>query len=253
MVALLALLITWVVTSGGGGGKNDAGGSNGKNPASSITPGPSDSGPAISQHPGGRDESSGGDSSGAGSGSAAGGGSGAGSGDTSGSGGAGTGGVGSAGGDDGINGSAGGGIGTGTTLPAGSPLPNCTAGTVKLALSSVRNSYTPDQTPTFRIVARNTSAHDCKIDLGPKSAVVTITQDGDHFWSSADCPKGGGSLLYRVPGGSSITYVVTWDRRASAPQCATPPAKTAGPGTYLVEARAPGFEKAQTSFVLAAD
>ncbi|MFF9130534.1 hypothetical protein [Streptomyces sp. NPDC014806] len=256
VVALLALLITWIVTSGDGGGKNDAGGSNGKNPASSITPGPSGSGPAISQHPGGRDESSGGDSSGSGSGSGSGSdaGGGSGSGDTAGTGGSGAGGVGSAGaGDDAVNGSAGGGVGTGTTLPAGSPLPNCTASTVTLALSSVRNSYTPDQTPTFRIAARNTSAHDCKVDLGPKSTVVTITQDGDHFWSSADCPKGSGSLLYRVPAGSTITYVVTWDRRASAPQCATPPARTATPGTYLVEAKAPGFEKTQTSFVLSAD
>ncbi|POX55658.1 hypothetical protein C3489_08695 [Streptomyces sp. Ru71] len=249
MIALLALVITLIVTSGGGGGKKDTGGSNGKNPAPSITPGPSGSGPAISQHPGGRDESSGGDSSGSGSGA----GTGSDPGDTSGSGGAG---AGSAGGlDDGINGSAGGGSGTGTTLPAGSPLPNCTPSTVSLTLRSVRNSYTPEQTPTFQIVARNTSAHDCKVDLGPRSAVVTITQaDGaDDLWSSADCPKGSGSLLYRVPGGSTITYVVTWDRRQSAPQCATPEAGTAAPGTYLVQAKAPGFEKAQTSFVLAAD
>ncbi|MEV0979870.1 hypothetical protein [Streptomyces sp. NPDC049915] len=254
VVTLLALLITWVVTSGDGGGNNDAGGSNGKNPASSITPGPSGSGPAISQHPGGRDESSGGDSSGSGAGSGAGAGSGGSDGAGAGGAGGSGGGAGSAGGpDDGINGSAGGGTGAGAALPAGSPLPNCTSSTVTLTLRSVRNSYTPDQTPTFQIVARNTSAHDCKVDLGPRSAVVTISQEGDHFWSSADCPKGGGSLLYRVPASSSITYVVTWDRRASAPQCATPPARTATPGTYLVEAKAPGFEKAQTSFVLAAD
>ena len=41
VLALLVLLATWVLTSGGGGGKNDAGGSDGKNPSpTTITPGP---------------------------------------------------------------------------------------------------------------------------------------------------------------------------------------------------------------------
>ena len=75
----------------------------------------------------------------------------------------------------------------------------------------------------------------------------------DDYWSSADCPRGSGSVLYRVPGGSSTTYTVRWDRKPSAPECATPAAGSAGAGTYLVEAKAPGFAKAQTSFVLSAD
>ncbi|EGX57459.1 hypothetical protein SZN_22581, partial [Streptomyces zinciresistens K42] len=66
MCALLALLGAWLLTSGGGGRKNDSGGgTDGKNPTHSvITPGPSGSGPAISQAPGGRDESTGGGGSG---------------------------------------------------------------------------------------------------------------------------------------------------------------------------------------------
>ncbi|MFF8191978.1 hypothetical protein ACF05L_14240 [Streptomyces bobili] len=251
VLALLALLVTWVVTAGGGGGKSGADGSNGKNPASSITPGPSGSGPAISQNPGGRDESgdegTGGSGSGSatGSGDGTGSGGGAGDGDTSGSGSAGSGG----------SGEGAGGSGSGTTLPAGTTLPNCTASVVTLSLRSVRNTYSPDQTPTFRLTAKNSSGSDCKVDLGPKSAVLTITQAGgaDDYWSSADCPKGPASLLYRVPAGGSFTYTVTWDRKPSAPECATPPAGVAGAGTYLVEAKAPGFTKAQTSFVLDQD
>ncbi|MGW1784429.1 hypothetical protein ACWCQQ_35745 [Streptomyces sp. NPDC002143] len=244
--ALLALLILWVVTSGGGGGKNSANGGNGKNPASSITPGPTGSGPAISQNPGGRDESSEGATSGSGSGS----------GDGSGSGGSDGGSTGSGSTDDGTNGSdSGGGSGTGTTLPAGTTLPNCTASVVTLTLSSVSNDYSPDETPTFRLTAKNSSTSDCKVDLGPKNAVLTITQAGgeDDYWSSADCPKVTGSMLYRVPAGDSITYPVKWDRKPSAPECATPPAGAAGAGTYLVEAKAPGFAKAQSSFVLKDD
>ncbi|MFF3850163.1 hypothetical protein [Streptomyces sp. NPDC002328] len=256
VVALLALLITWIVSSGGGGGGNGADGSNGKNPAPSITPGPSGSGPAISQNPGGRDESgdegsgsggSGGSGSGSGSSAGAGGGSGAGAGGS---------GAGAGGGSAGAGADGGAGAGSSaTTLPAGTTLPNCTASVVTLSLRSVRNTYSPGQTPTFQLTAKNSSGSDCKVDLGPKSAVLTITQAGgsDDYWSSDDCPRGAGSLLYRVTGGGGFTYTVTWDRKPSAPACATPGAGVAGAGTYLVEAKVPGFAKVQTSFVLKAD
>ncbi len=256
-LAVLALLIAWIVTSNGGGGKKNAGGSDGKNPVSTITPGPSGSGPAISQAPGGRDESSGG-GSGSGSTSGADGGSSGGTGGDSSSGSAGSAGSsgssgssGGSGGDDVTSGSG----GTVASLPGSSSLPNCTAGSVVLSLKSLHNSYSPEQTPTFQLTAKNTSSSDCKIDLGPKNAVLTITQASseDSYWSSADCPKAAASRWYRVPAGSSITYTLRWDRKPSAPQCATPAAGSAGAGTYLLEAEAPGYAKAQASFVLAAD
>ncbi|MGW6360249.1 hypothetical protein ACWFR5_35080 [Streptomyces sp. NPDC055092] len=241
MVALLALLIVWAVNSGGGGSKTGAGGSNGKSTApSSITPGPSGSGPAISEHPGGRDESGGGGDDGSSDGA---------NGDTSGSGSdtAGSG----AGSDDGAKG----GAGAGDRLPAGSSLPDCTTGGVTLTLRSVHNSYAPGEKPKFELTAKNTTAKDCKVDLGPKSAVLTITQASSdtEIWSSGDCPKGAGSLLLRVPAGAHITHTIEWDRKASAPECATPKTNAATPGTYLVEAKAPQLPKAQASFVLAKD
>ncbi|MCM1939806.1 hypothetical protein NC239_16450 [Streptomyces sp. G3] len=255
LFALLALLIAWIVVSGGGdGGNGRKDGADGKNPAPSITPGPSGSGPAISQAPGGRDESGGGDSNGSGSGASSG--SGDGSGAGSGSGG------GESGGDDGSGGSGGAsgggavtGVGAGDALPAGSALPNCTPGAVKLSLRSVRNSYSPGQTPAFELTARNTSGSDCKVDLGPEHAVFTITpaSGDDAYWSSDDCVEGEGSLRYRVAAGSGITYTVKWDRKPSAPECGTPPAGSAKAGTYLVEAKAAGFEKVRTSFVLKND
>ncbi len=257
VAALLALLITWIVTSGGGGGKKDDQ-SNGKSPAPTISAGPSGSGPAISQAPGGRDESSGGGSSGAGSGGGSGssggsaGGSGGSAGDGSGSG-AGTGGSEGAGG----GGAAGSGVGVGDgdTVADGSTLPNCSASAVRLSVRSLHNTYSPGQTPTLLLTAANTSAYDCKIDLGPKSAVLTITQadSDDDYWSSADCPKGSGHLVFRAPADTSITYTLKWNRKPSAPECATPPAGSAKAGTYLVEVAAPGFTKAQTSFLLKAD
>ncbi|MEG3628384.1 hypothetical protein [Streptomyces poriticola] len=244
VIAVLALLVTWIVTAGGGGGDSGRGtGADGKNPAPSITPGPSGSGPAISEAPGGRDES--GDEETGGSGSGSSGGDGSDDGAGSGSGGAG----GSAGGGTGT------GVGAGDALPAGSGLPDCTADAVRLSLRSVRNAYEPGRTPAFELTARNTSGGDCKVDLGPKRAVVTITRAGaeDAYWSSEDCPKGAGSLQYRVPAGSAVTYTVRWDRKPSAPGCGTPPPGSAAPGTYLVEAEPAGFTKVQTSFVLEAD
>lgn len=255
VLGLLALLTVWVVGTGGGGGHNGAGGSNGKNPASSITPGPSGSGPAISQHPGGRDESSGGGDgggsgsggSGSGDGGASDGGSGDGSGDGSTGSGTGTGG----GSDDGAKN----GGGAADRLPAGSTVPNCTPGNVKLTLKSVRNTYAPGEQPEIELIAKNTSGSDCKVDLGPKSAVLTITQAGsdEDIWASDDCPKDAAGLLFRVPAGGQTVHMVKWDRRPGAPECATPPSGSAPAGTYLVEAKAPGLAKAQTSFVLSKD
>ncbi|MBM4829397.1 hypothetical protein OIE82_15440 [Streptomyces althioticus] len=265
MLALLALLITWVVVSAGGNGKGSDNGANGKNPApSTITPGPSGSGPAISQAPGGRDETGDGGSEGAGDGSGDSGGSSGSDGeggdsdpaDSAGAGGAdGPGGGGSAGG--GSEGGTSAGVGAGDALPAGtgSGLPNCSANAVRFSLRSERNTYGPGETPTFLLTARNTSGADCKIDLGPERTVLTVSQatDDDTFWASDDCPGEARSLAFRVPAGDSITYTVKWDRKPSAASCATPKAGAAKPGTYLVEAKAPGFEKVRTSFVLKAD
>ncbi|MFI0191779.1 hypothetical protein ACH4PW_30055 [Streptomyces sp. NPDC017082] len=251
--ALLALVITWIVTAGGGGGRKDTDGADGKNPTHTITPGPSSSGPAISQRPGGRDESGGGDG-----GTVSGGGSGDGGGSagTAGNSGGSAGSSGSAGSAGGTGGASGGGaVAAADALPGSSALPDCTSGAVVLNLRSVRNSYSPDQAPTFELTAKNASSADCKVDLGPKSAVLTITPaDGDDaYWASDDCPEGPGSLVFRVPAGQTITYTVKWDRKPSTAHCGTPSGGPAKTGTYLLEAKAPGFAKAQASFVLSAD
>ncbi|MFC8127774.1 hypothetical protein [Streptomyces sp. NPDC057302] len=244
LIGLMALLVVWVLTLGGGGRNDGADGPSGSDPATSITPGPSGSGPAISQNPGGRDES--GDEGDSGSGGSEGsGGSGGGGGDSEGSGGSG----GSGGGSDG---DAKGGGGSGGQLPAGTSLPNCVSGDVKLKLRSVHNTYEIGEKPKFELIAQNGAGKACKVDLGGKKTVLTITQaDNDkEIWSSADCPAGGGGLLLRVPGDGRVTHTVQWDGRGSEPNCATPSAGSAGAGTYLVEAKSPGLGSVQASFVL---
>ncbi|MFF8831653.1 hypothetical protein [Streptomyces sp. NPDC015131] len=258
LVALLALLIVWFVSSGDDRGDNGGDRSDGAAPATSITPGPSRSGPAISEQPGGRDESGpgggadggkNGDTTSPGAGGAGDGADGGtGPGDSSGTG-AGSG----AGGGSGT-GSGSGGAAGGQQVPANSPLPNCSPGSVQLTLRSVKVRYAPGETPRFQLVARNTSAAPCKTDLGPATAVLTIKNDeADQVWASKDCPRGPGTLLLRVPAGGSVTHTVEWDRRRSAPRCATPPAAAAGPGTYLVEATVPGMKVLPASFTLTKD
>lgn len=259
LVALIALLIAWFVSSGGDDGKKGDDGSNGAAPATSITPGPSRPGAAISEQPGGRDESApgegddggkNGDTSSPGAGD---GGTGTGTDAGAGSGADGTGsGSGSGGGGDAGTGT--GGIGSAQQVPANSPLPDCAPGSLQVTLRSVEVSYTPGEKPRFQLVARNTSTTTCKADLGPKAAVLTIKNDeADQVWSSKDCPRGSGTLLLRVPAGGSVTHTVEWDRRASAPRCATPSAPAAGPGTYLVEAAVPGVKVMPASFTLSKD
>ncbi|MFF2326827.1 MULTISPECIES: hypothetical protein [unclassified Streptomyces] len=247
LVALLALLIVWVVTSGGSKGSTDDSRSGGSGPVRSITPGPSPSGPAISQQPGGRDESGdgGGDDGGTGAGSDGGT-------DEGGSGADGT--AAGSGSGTGTGGSAGGAT-TGEQVPAGSALPDCPAGAVQLSLST-ELTYSPGEKPKFRLVVKNTSATTCKADFGPRSAVLTVTEaggDDSQVWSSKDCPRVATGPLLKVPAGSTVVHTVEWDRKKSSPQCATAPAGTAGPGTYLVEAKMPGEPVQRASFVLAKD
>ncbi|WP_137235011.1 hypothetical protein [Streptomyces sp. BPSDS2] len=250
------MLIAWAVTSGGGGGgSRDDGKSGGSGPAKSIDPGPSSSGPAISQQPGGRDES--GDEDGSGGPGESSGGSG-GSGDGGSSDGSSTGGTGTgAGGSSGTGTAGSGGGGTaGQQVPAGSSLPDCKPAAVQLSLRT-KVSYGPDDRPKFELIAKNTSSTTCKADFGPKNAVLTVTEaggeDDDPIWSSKDCPAAAGPLFLKVPAGATVIHTVDWNRTLSAPGCATPPAGKAGPGTYLLEAKAPGEPVQRASFVLAKD
>jgi hypothetical protein len=258
LVALLALLAVWAVTSGDGGGKKTNDGANGASPTPpSITPGPSGTGEAISQQPGGRDES--GDSGDTTGGNGGPGGSGADPGTGTDAGAdagtaAGTDGGGKNGDTDGAGGDGGAGTGAGQQVPADSPLPNCSAEALQLTLRSAKVSYEAGEKPRFHLVAKNTSKTACKADFGPRAAVLTISdKQDDEVWSSADCPRPGNPILLRVPAGATVTHTVEWDRGRSAPQCATAPAGQAAPGTYLVEATMPGAKVLPASFTLARD
>ncbi|WP_349637064.1 hypothetical protein [Streptomyces sp. RerS4] len=243
VAALLALLAVWTVSSGGGGSStNGKGGGDGSGgPTKTITPGPSGTGPAISQAPGGRADSGAAAGTGSDSGSASGGGVGR---------------NGEPGGGSAAGGSGSGGSGGGAQVPADSPLPTCAPSAVQWEVKSVKNEYETNEKPRLELVVRNVSGSSCKFGLGPKQAVVTILQatGAKAVWSSADCPTGATTAFFRVPAQGEARQTLEWDRKFSAPdQCQTPPAGNAGPDTYVVEVKAKDMPVAQTSFVLKQD
>ncbi|GAA2339552.1 hypothetical protein [Streptomyces violaceusniger] len=264
LLIAIILVVIWAFGWGGsgGGGRDEGKGSGGGGPASTITPGPSSSGPVNSERPGGRDESDSGGSGSGGSGGS-GGGSDDGGADASGGGaggGSGSGGAGGTGGSSG--GGAGGGIGTGTGqgLPAGSSLPDCRPGDADLTVrsvkdSKVKNTWAPGEKPTFEIVVKNTKSSSCKVDFGRAAASLTITDAHNaHVWASDDCPEGSAAALVEVPGSGQTKRTVEWDRKRSAEHCATPSGSaSAKPGTYLVEVKVDGLGTAKVSFVLEKD
>ncbi len=221
----------------GGSGKDQSkGSSDGKGPSdTTITPGPVPSGTYYSQRPGGRGDSGTGGSGGVANDH----------GDVSGSGGSGGGtggsGAGGSGGSGGGNGALG--TGDGKAVPANSSLPDCTSGSVRLAVRSVKDSYGPDEKPKFEIVVKNSGSKACKVDFGSAAATLTITATGgdDHIWSSGDCPRGKGPVLIELPGSGETKRTLEWNRERSAPQCGTPSGGGAvGDGTYRVEVKIAG-------------
>ncbi|MFI6288714.1 hypothetical protein ACIBCM_28880 [Streptomyces sp. NPDC051018] len=245
LAALMVALAAWALASGGGGDDKGDGANGAAKPAPSITPGPSQSGPAISEQPGGRED--GGTGTGPGDG-------GSGSSGTDGGAAAGTGSEASGGG----HGSGGTGAGAGGTvarqLPADSSLPNCPSSTLKVELESVKTAYKPGEKPMFRLIATNSSATTCKADFRPKEAVLSVTDSGaDEVWSSEHCPSGTERGLVEVPAHATITYSVPWDRSRSEPGCASPRAGAATAGTYLVEASVSGVTVDQATFRLEKD
>ncbi|MFD0358711.1 hypothetical protein ACFVHW_34005 [Streptomyces sp. NPDC127110] len=243
VAALVALLAVWFVSSGGGRtSTNGKGGGDGSGPVRTITPGPSGTGPAISQAPGGRgDSGSGGGATGP-----------AKNGDAGGAGGAGAGSGGGAG-----SSSSGGSSGSAPAqVPADSPLPTCPASALQWEVKSVKNEYEANEKPRLELLVRNTSGSTCKFGLGPKQAVMTIfqTTGAKAVWSSADCPTGAANAFYRLPAQGETKQSVEWDRKPSAAdQCQNPPQGSPAPDTYVVEVKSPGLPVARTSFVLKQD
>lgn len=256
LLALVVAIVVYALNSGGGGGGKGNGAPTGSHtPIATITPGPTPSGTHISGMPGGRDtaptDSGGSSNAGADDGGSTG------TQPTDGATGTASDAGASSAGDAAGGASGAGGAGASTSggqVPVGSTLPDCAPAAVQLQLTSVRNTYSPDDTPAFQLKATNSGGTTCKLDFGPRQAVFTVTAaaDNHHVWASDDCPSGG-SALYQVPAHSFTTFTLRWNEKTSSPKCASPKGQQAAPGTYLVAAQLPGYGTKQASFYLSAD
>ncbi|MFC1437833.1 hypothetical protein ABUW04_06135 [Streptacidiphilus sp. N1-10] len=250
LVALgVLVLLLWLLLPGGGGKKPGTGAASSSHPVTSITPGPTGSG-------GGSNDgtaSGGGTSSGSGGGKSptpSGGASSSAPAGTNGgtvvtvtggtSGGSSTTGGGTGGSGGSSSGSSGGSGGSGSSTPPNASgtmnLPVCAAADVELSLTSTEQSYSSSQWPTFQLAISNTSGAACRVDLGAKSAVLTVSSDSDsHVWSSGDCPRDASSQWYAVPASATpLNAQFQWSRITSAPGC-TPGGggNGVGAGTYV--------------------
>lgn len=264
ILALLVLLSLWALSLNGGDTGNQGKGDDGKGPASSITPGPTDSGPAVSERPGGRDESDGDGGSEGGSGDTGDGGASGGAGGAGGPGGGsgwkpGGSGSGDAGGTDGGD-SAGGGSGSsggsggGAAVPAGSELPDCKRSDVTLSLRSVHKEYALGEKPEFELTAKNKRGTACKLDLGRTATVVTISDSDDKkVWTSDDCVRDAEPALFQLSGSGHATHTFTWYGKPSAANCGTPAKGSVKPGDYEIEVEVKGVGKLDAPFELKKD
>ncbi|MGW5779891.1 caspase family protein [Streptomyces sp. NPDC003863] len=146
---------------------------------------------------------------------------------------------------------------TGST-PDGTPnsrVPSCSATVLQATLKVTRISYGVGEEPIFEMSIKNSSTTDCRKDLGPLQAILTIRDTSDDLiWSSAHCHETATGVPVRVPALGTVTKKVTWNRQRSLPQCATPATRSAPPGTYLVEAQLQGLAKpALASFAITSD
>jgi hypothetical protein len=226
-----AVVLVSVLAFGGGGNKQNTAGSV-STPVGSITPGPTSTGHGSNDGTaggtgGGSNPSAGPGASGAptpppsggpvvtlpGRGSSGG----SGAGTTGGSGGSGT---------------------AAANLPGTMSLAVCNATDLNFSLSSNEQTYASSQLPYFGLTIENTAQSPCRIDLGQKSAVLTITADtGAQVWSSGDCPKDTAAQWYAVPATNdgSLQATFGWGRTTASAGCTPGSGGAAVPaGTYVV-------------------
>lgn len=275
VLLLAAALTLWAFLAGGGGGKREgAAGVPSSSPTPSITPGPSRSGPAIDNPPGGGSHDSG--KPAPGKSSSPGGTSGGDSDDTDqhlgpddsgwvpsapdegnggGNGGGSTSGGATGGGSGGKTGSGGASGSSGRPDPATvQTLKPCSADDVTLRLIPEKpgkgETFGPDDLARFRLKVTNAGGTDCKVDTTPK---VTVTSpDGTkRVWSSKDCPDESFPLLLGVRADATTATVFQWAKvRASEKSCDADTLQHAAAGDYLMTVQVPGLGKAEHDFTL---
>jgi len=119
-------------------------------------------------------------------------------------------------------------------------VPNCSTSDVKERVSTNKRTYGPGKMVMMTSSVRNASAKTCKVEIGPTSPSLTVTNSkGDVVWNNcfANDRPGVCSLSlesHSLKPGATFARTFEWDQRSSPPSARVPA------GTYRLTARFSG-------------
>ncbi|HEY6481520.1 MAG TPA: hypothetical protein VIZ00_15900 [Streptosporangiaceae bacterium] len=107
----------------------------------------------------------------------------------------------------------------------------CSRGDVVLSLLASQPAYASSGLPQFSIDVVGTGQSTCAFNVGARHLALVVRSGSVRVWSSADCPRGSGSLILDLQRGVPTTLSITWNRQASSPGCSGPSSAMPA-GTY---------------------
>lgn len=132
---------------------------------------------------------------------------------------------------------------------AGSGMRPCSHGDVVLSLLASQSGYAGRQLPQFSIDVVGTGGPTCTFDVGARHVALVIRSGSVRVWSSADCPRGSGSLILDLQRGVPTTLSITWNRQTSSPGCSGPSSAMPA-GTYTGTVTDGGLDSNPVTFRL---
>jgi hypothetical protein len=127
----------------------------------------------------------------------------------------------------------------------------CPDAVLRVTARSDAADYKVGASPRFTVTVTNTSAADCRRDLGGAAVELLVYSGADRIWSSDDCGAGGGTEVLTLRAGASLEKSVPWSGKRSARGCPSPAQRAqAKPGTYRVLARVGSLRSAGAVFRL---
>jgi hypothetical protein len=139
--------------------------------------------------------------------------------------------------------------GSGGGRRAGSRPRACAAGDVVLSLLASQAAYSSSRLPQFSIDVVGTGQPTCTFNVGARHVALVIRSGSVRVWSSADCPRGSGSLVLDLQRGVPTTLSITWNRQTSSPGC-TGPSSALPAGTYSATVVDGGLDSNPVTFRL---
>ncbi len=138
-----------------------------------------------------------------------------------------------------------------TILPSGDASRPCTSADVTLTMAANPGTFAGSALPVFDVAIKQTGSSPCRLDTAAADTEILITSGSDRIFSSLDCPADAtiNARQFLLQPDANEAFQVTWNRKRSAPECATVSADPR-PGTYHAILTVQGIEGNDTTFVL---